>query len=84
MMDDLFHTTRDGRTVRTVHSNVFHMTPDRSLDRLYLRTCAVYRLLKSGRITREQALEISNRPIRKTYKHHNYLRATIELWRFNR
>lgn len=36
--------------------NLFRCTPDRSLDRKYLRTCAVYRLLKRQRIGKARAL----------------------------
>jgi hypothetical protein len=61
--------------------NAFHMTPDKRLDRLYLRTCAIYRLLKNGRITRQQALEIQERPIRHTHKRPGYLTNTIQLWK---
>ncbi len=39
--------------------NSFHRgTLDGSLDREYLRTCAVYRLLKSGRIGRAKAASL--------------------------
>ena len=67
--DGPFHRSRDGRTVRTVWSNAFRMTPDGSLDRPYLRTCAIYRLLKNGRIDKRRAIEIAPR-----------LTATIEIW----
>lgn len=61
--------------------NVFRCTPDRSLDREYLRVCAVYRLLKSGRINKGQAIEISQRRIRGSYrKPQGWLEATIEIW----
>lgn len=63
--------------------NVFRCTPDRSLDRLYLRTCALYRLLKTGRIDKAQAKALSRRRIRGHYKQRDgYLDATIELWSF--
>ena len=51
------------------------------LDRQYLRTCTVYRLLKSGRIGQSQANEIANRPLRAGSKPRDYLRGTIEIWR---
>lgn len=61
--------------------NLFRCTPDRSLDRIYLRTCAIYRLLKHGHIGQAQALEMSNRPLRRAYKRPDYLRGTIEIWK---
>lgn len=61
--------------------NLFRCTPNRELDRLYLRTCAVYRLLKNGHIGQAQALDLSNRPLRRGSKPPNYLRGTIELWK---
>ena len=64
------HLNRAGLIVPTVRTNVFRMTPDRSLDRVYLRTCAIYRLLKSQRITFDQAFTIAPK-----------LRPIIELWR---
>ena len=61
--------------------NVFRMTPDRSLDRYYLRTCAIYRLLKSGRIGKADALAMQHRRIRGLPKQRpNRLTATIEIW----
>jgi hypothetical protein len=56
------------------------MTPDRSLDRYYLRTCAIYRLLKHGRIDKAGALAIARRPIRGVHAKPNRLDGTIELW----
>jgi hypothetical protein len=50
--------------------NAFRMTPDGSLDRVYLRTCAIYRLLKGGWIGQRRAIEIAPR-----------LTATIEIWK---
>jgi len=61
--------------------NAFRCTPDGSLDRLYLRTCTVYRLLKAGKIGQAQALEISNRPLRRGWKPKDHLKRTIELWK---
>jgi hypothetical protein len=51
--------------------NIFRCTPDKSLDKVYLRTCVVYRLLKRERIGKARAaqlLKVSN-PLR-----------LIELW----
>jgi hypothetical protein len=61
--------------------NAFRCTPDHSLDRLYLRTCAIYRLLKSNRIGYTQAIELQNLPIKGCYKQQNHLRSTIQIWR---
>ena len=67
--------------------NLFRCTPDRSLDRLYLRTCAIYRLLKSYRINKEQALALQSRRFAAPEGHtgrlsppKEYLTATIEIW----
>jgi len=60
--------------------NVFRCTPDRSLDRVYLRTCAIYRLLKGGYIDRDKAIELSWRPYRNGRKVTVNLGATIDLW----
>jgi hypothetical protein len=66
--------------------NVFRCTPDRSLDRIYLRTCAVYRLLKHGRIDKAKAIELADRPLRPgskrypQFKSKGYLNGTIEIW----
>lgn len=38
--------------------NVFRQTKDGSLDKVYLRTCVVYRLLKKGRIDKKRAIEL--------------------------
>lgn len=64
-----------------VSMNAFRCTQDKSLDRLYLRTCAIYRLLKSKRIGMAQALELQNLPIKGVYKKPDYLKGTIEIWR---
>ena len=61
--------------------NVFRCTPDRSLDREYLRTCAIYRLLKSKRIGLARAVELGDLPIRGVHRRPGRLRATIEIWR---
>jgi hypothetical protein len=63
------HQTRDGRVVKTVRRNAFRNPITGKLDREYLRTCAIYRLLKHRKITKAQALAIAPR-----------LRATIEIW----
>ena len=60
--------------------NVFRCTPDRSLDRYYLRTCAIYKLLKHGHIDKAGALELAARPIRGCYAKPDRLNGTIELW----
>ena len=51
------------------------------LDRRYLRTCAVYKMLKSGRIGQSDANEIANRKIRGEPRQADYLRGTIEMWK---
>jgi len=68
-------------------TNIFRCTPDNSLDRLYLRTCAIYRLLKYRRIDRATALELQNRryasPESSTGRNgppRDYLTRTIEIW----
>lgn len=56
-------------------SNIFRHTPDGSLDRQYLRICAVYRLLKRGQITsKARAVELLAERKVKT------ARATVEVW----
>jgi hypothetical protein len=74
------YTIRDGQLVTTIHSNVFRMTWNRSLDRVYLRTCAIYRLLKIGRIDKAGALELARRRIKGCHVAANRLDGTIELW----
>jgi hypothetical protein len=54
--------------------NAFRCTPDRRLDRVYLRTCAVYRLLRQGRIGQERAIELLTCPPKDR-------RALTELWK---
>ena len=51
--------------------NLFRCTRDDSLDKQYLRTCAVYKLLKQGRIGKDRAVELLTvpKPIR-----------IVELW----
>ena len=60
--------------------NVFRCTPDGGLDAVYLRTCAIYRLLKNGHIDRDKAIELSFRPMRRGYKQRYNLGATIDIW----
>lgn len=58
--------------------NAFRHTPDKSLDREYLRICAVYRLLmRQGRIDKARAIELLEQ--RKV----KLARATVELWLAN-
>lgn len=71
----------------TVLSNAYRITPDRSLDRQFLRTCAIYRLLKWRKIDRQKALELQNRPYRaresstgRTSPPRDYLTGTIDIW----
>lgn len=56
--------------------NLFRHAKDGSLDRQYLRICAVYRLMKSGRITKDTAVALLEQ--RKVSK----ARQTVELWSF--
>ena len=60
--------------------NVFRCTADGSLDRSYLRTCAIYRLLKNGRIDKRGAFALARRPIRGRWVRPDRLDGTIELW----
>lgn len=60
--------------------NVFRCTPDRALDRYYLRTCAIYRLLKAGRIDKAGAKALARRKIRGVYAKPDRLDGTIEIW----
>lgn len=56
--------------------NLFRQTKDGSLDRKYLRVCAVYRLLSKRMIDRSRAIEFlaqRHTPMRS-------LRKTVELW----
>lgn len=38
--------------------NIFRCTPDNSLDKQFLRVCAVHRLLDRGRVTKARAIEL--------------------------
>lgn len=60
--------------------NVFRCTPDRSLDREFLRTCAIYRLLKRGYINRDEAKQIARRRVRGCHTKPERLDGTIEIW----
>ncbi len=42
--------------------NLFRCTPDRSLDKEFLRTCAVHKLLDRGCINMERAIELLTIP----------------------
>ena len=62
--------------------NVFRMR-DGTLDRVYLRTCAIYRLLKHGLIGKAVAKELAARPFRNLSVRpgrERYLDSTIEIW----
>lgn len=54
-------------------------TKDGSLDRKYLRVCAVYRLLKRQIIGQARAMELLAQ--RHTVSEMKQLRGTVELWR---
>lgn len=58
--------------------NLFRQTPDRSLDRKYLRICAVYRLLQKQIIGKARAIELIAQ--RHTAKEMKTLRATVDIW----
>lgn len=60
--------------------NAFRMTPDGSLDRRYMRACAIWRLLKNGHIDKAKARELAAQPIRGEYKISGWLNNTIEIW----
>lgn len=60
--------------------NVFRCTPDRSLDREYLRTCAIYGLLKTGRINKSGAMQLARRKVRGCYVKPERLDGLIEIW----
>lgn len=58
--------------------NLFRQTPDRSLDRKYLRVCAVYRLMRKGLVGKGRAIELLAE--KHTAREMRTLRATVELW----
>jgi hypothetical protein len=56
-------------------NDLFHQTKDGSLDRVYLRVCAVYRLLmRQKRIDKERAIELLEQ--RKV----THAKGLVELW----
>lgn len=59
--------------------NLFRQAKDGSLDRKYLRVCAVYRLLKRKAIGKARALELLAQ--NHTEAEMKTLRGTVELWR---
>ncbi len=59
--------------------NCFRCTPDGSLDRKYLRVCAVYRLLRKRVIGEARALELL--AARHTASEMKTLRGTVSLWK---
>lgn len=59
--------------------NAFRCTKDRSLDRKYLRVCAVYRLLRKQIIGQARALELLAQ--KHTAAEMKILRGAVELWR---
>jgi hypothetical protein len=54
--------------------NAFRHTRTGALDREYLRTCAVYRLLRQGRIGAARAVDLLTCPVR-------IRRAVVEIWK---
>lgn len=58
--------------------NLFRQTSDRSLDRKYLRVCAVYRLMKRGVVGKARAIELLAQ--KHSPAEMRTLRATVELW----
>ena len=58
--------------------NLFRQTADKSLDRKYLRVCAVYRLMKRGQIGKARAIELL--AAKHSPAEMRTLRATVELW----
>ena len=53
--------------------NLFRCTPDKSLDREYLRTCAVYKLLKTGRVNKQRAIDL-------LICHPKIRKGVVEMW----
>jgi hypothetical protein len=54
--------------------NLFRLTPDGSLDRQYLRICAVGKLVDRGLIGKARAIELlEHRGVKNA-------RSTVELW----
>ena len=56
--------------------NLFRATPDGSLDKQYLRLCAVYRLMKAGKIAKGRAIQLLEQ------RHVTKARQTVECWSF--
>lgn len=56
--------------------NLFRHAKDGSLDKGYLRICAVYKLISCGRIEKERAVELL------TERNVSKARQTVELWSF--
>lgn len=52
-----------------------------AMDRPYMRTCAIYRLLKGDHIGYAQAVALSERRIRGAHKREGWLVPTIQIWR---
>lgn len=61
-------------------TNAFRMTRDGSLDTVYLRTMAIYRLLKNKCIGEAQAILLADRPLRRGFRDRS-LSATISIWK---
>ena len=67
-----------------IAGNAFRITPDGSLDKEYLRICAIYRRMSNGRITAARARELSRRPIRGCCKKSDGWRDNaISIWARN-
>lgn len=60
-------------------TSAFYLTG--KLDRQYLRTCTIYKLLKSGKIGQAEANALAARKIRGNFAKGEYLRGTIEIWK---
>lgn len=62
--------------------NCYRMTRDGSLDREYLRTSAIYRLLKRRKIDRARAIELQSHRYAngKGSPRDGYLTKTIDMW----
>lgn len=58
--------------------NLFRQTKDGSLDRKYLRVCAVYRLLSKQLIGKARAIELLAE--RHSTQEMRSLRGTVDLW----
>lgn len=54
--------------------NAFRHTPNGSLDRPYLRVCAVYRLMRQRRIDKPRAIELLKA------RRVPHAQALVELW----